>query len=188
MQIYHSYCFTYDIKCEIIVFVCHFVCFTCEMSEISDICKKYVIFQFMVNLWICVPYVVHSVRNMIIYHLFHINVRLNDYYRQELLDIIFTFPNSNLYSVPLNTGFCLGNAKEYLRDCTFRLNNECRQNGNFMMKFTPKIHREQRKGDRLTFECENTVWITTRCLSVSRQTMWTCNLSDVRSTTSLIPN
>lgn len=66
----------------------------------------------MVHLWVSVPDVVG-----------HINVRLNDH-RQELLDIIFTSPNSSFYSLPLNTGFCLGNAKEFLQDCTFTLNNE----------------------------------------------------------------
>lgn len=37
-----------------------------------------------------------------------------------------------------NTVFCLGNTEVCQWDCTFWLNNEARQNENFMMKFTPK--------------------------------------------------
>lgn len=50
-----------------------------------------------------------------------------------------------------NTAFCLGNTQMHRWDCTFRLNNEGRQNGG---NVHPKTHTEQREGERLTFECE----------------------------------
>lgn len=88
-----------------------------------------------------------------------------------------------------NKAFCLGNTEVHQWDCTSRLNNQGRQNGNFMMKFTPKNTYRAKTRREVDIWMQNPVWITTRCrLSVSRQTGWTRNLSDVFSTNPLIPN
>lgn len=113
---------------------------------------------------------------------------LNACHRHDVLAFIFFYYLLIPIFVQSHSSPLLGRTEVYQWECTLRLNNEGRKkNGNFMMKFAPK-NTEQREGETLTFECENTVWITTRCLlSVTRRTRWTHNLSDMRSAASLIP-
>lgn len=88
-----------------------------------------------------------------------------------------------------NKTFSLCNTEVYRRDSTSRLNNEGRQNENFMMKFTPKKHIQSKGKERLTFECRTLfeLQLGVGCLLADRLG-WTRNLSDVCSTTLLIPN
>lgn len=79
--------------------------------------------------------------------------------------------NSYFYSIPFKYNLLLGNTEVYQWDHTFRLHNEGREDGNFMMKFTPKnTYRAKGRGEgwHLNVETQYELQLGVDCLLANR--------------------